>query len=97
MILRHVLILQINLQIENLELVNSILVWIQNFGGKTMPDQKKENESQKQKLEKAPYVKPAIITEELTAVAAVCNGKNGSGKKASTSSPNFCSTTKLKS
>lgn len=46
---------------------------------------------------KAKYRKPTIRTESLTAVAAVCNGIAGGGRKASTGSPGFCSSTKLKS
>ena len=46
---------------------------------------------------KAKYQKPSLKTEKLTAVAAVCNGVAGSGRKASTGSPNFCTSTKLKS
>lgn len=51
----------------------------------------------KTKNNKKKYVKPAIQTEALTAVAALCNGGRSGGRKASTGAPNFCQTAKLKS
>ena len=53
----------------------------------------KDNQGKK----KSKYEKPVKKTEPLTAVAAVCNGISGGGRKASTGSPGFCSATKLKS
>ena len=46
---------------------------------------------------KAKYKKPTIKTESLTAVAAVCNGATGGGRKSITGAPDFCSASKLKS
>lgn len=46
---------------------------------------------------KQKYSKPAVKTESLTAVAAVCNGAGGGGRKASTGAPGFCNSGKLKS
>ena len=46
---------------------------------------------------KAKYSKPAIRTESLTAVAAVCNGTSTAGRKASTTGGSPCSASKLKS
>ena len=46
---------------------------------------------------KAPYRKPVIQSESLTAVAVVCNGTLGGGRKGSTVIPPICSSTKLKS
>lgn len=51
----------------------------------------------KKKAAKSKYRKPTIRSESLTAVAAVCNGIAGAGRKAGTGSPGFCSATKLKS
>lgn len=51
----------------------------------------------KKKADKSKYRKPTVRTESLTAVAAVCNGVAGSGRKASTGSPGFCTSSKLKS
>ncbi len=56
-----------------------------------------KNHPAKAKKPKAKYKKPGITTESLTAVAAVCNGSTGAGRKASTGAPNFCSSSKLKS
>ncbi len=44
-----------------------------------------------------PYEKPAVKTETLTAVAALCNGTLTGGRKSSTGAPNFCSAARLKS
>lgn len=46
---------------------------------------------------KRKYQKPSLKTESLTAIAAVCNGGTGGGRKATTGAPNFCSASKLKS
>jgi hypothetical protein len=46
---------------------------------------------------KARYEKPALKTESLTAVAALCNGSATGGRKATTSLPANCSASKLKS
>ena len=46
---------------------------------------------------KSAYRKPTIRTESLTAVAAVCNGVSGGGRKSSTTSIPSCNSTKLKS
>lgn len=46
---------------------------------------------------KTKYRKPTVRTESLTAVAAVCNGATGGGRKGATTSPENCSATKLKS
>lgn len=50
-----------------------------------------------QKASKSPYQKPSLKTEELTAIAALCNGSASGGRKASTGSPDFCQSSKLKS
>lgn len=44
---------------------------------------------------KRPYSKPEIQSESLMAFGALCNGTAGSGRKATTGAPNFCSSTKL--
>lgn len=49
------------------------------------------------RVEKLKYEKPSIKTESLTAVAALCNGVAGGGRKASTGAPDFCVSNKLKS
>jgi hypothetical protein len=53
--------------------------------------------SSKNRKPKARYEKPAMRTEPLTAVAAVCNGSATAGRKASTGAPSFCSASKIKS
>lgn len=46
---------------------------------------------------KRAYVKPRMRTENLTVVAAVCNGSGGGGRKATTGAPDFCTSNSLKS
>ena len=46
-------------------------------------------------LSRKPYRKPRVVTEKLTAVAAVCNGTATAGRKATGPSP--CNLSKLKS
>ncbi|MBT4761729.1 MAG: hypothetical protein HOO06_08550 [Bdellovibrionaceae bacterium] len=41
------------------------------------------------------YEKPAVKTEELMTFGALCNGNAIGGRKASTASPDFCSSNKL--
>lgn len=55
------------------------------------------NKDRQDKKPKKPYAKPTVRTEPLTAVAAVCNGLASGGRKAATGSPNFCSSSLLKS
>ncbi|MCM2323267.1 MAG: hypothetical protein NDJ90_08385 [Oligoflexia bacterium] len=47
-----------------------------------------------EKAAKKPYEKPAIASEALTAVAALCNGTTGGGRKATTPA---CTASRLKS
>ncbi|MEK6704789.1 MAG: hypothetical protein AABZ06_03290 [Bdellovibrionota bacterium] len=49
------------------------------------------------KKQKTKYEKPARRTEKLTAIAALCDGAPGGGKKADTGSPDFCNTEMLNS
>jgi hypothetical protein len=53
-----------------------------------------KGDTQRKKRE---YAKPSIKTESLTAIAALCNGHPGGGRKATAGAPNFCSSSKLKS
>jgi hypothetical protein len=46
---------------------------------------------------RARYEKPAMRSESLTAVAAVCNGTTTASRKASTGAPSFCNSSRLKS
>ena len=61
-----------------------------------MASDKRIDEKTKQN-KKTKYSKPTLVTESLTAVAAVCNGSTGGGRKATTGAPNFCTSTFLKS
>ncbi len=54
-----------------------------------------ENESKKNSRLKKKYISPKIMSEELMAFGALCNGSTGGGRKASTGAPNFCNTSKL--
>jgi|GEM_PF-1646365 len=44
---------------------------------------------------KRKYQSPKIVSEDLLAFGALCNGMTGGGRKASTGSPNFCNSGKL--
>ncbi len=46
---------------------------------------------------KKKYQPPKVTSEQLTVYGAICNGMSGGGRKASTGSPNFCNSTKLRS
>lgn len=62
-----------------------------------MSDQKTPNPSQipaESESTKAPYEKPSVTSESLTAVAALCNGTTSGGRKATSPA---CSAGKLKS
>ena len=61
-----------------------------------MPPVKRRNRAMA-RTAKRPYEKPALRSERMTAVAALCNGTNIGGRKASTSAPDFCSSSRLKS
>lgn len=50
-----------------------------------------------EKGKKKTYVKPTIISEKLNSYGAVCNGTTVGGRKASTSGPAFCNSSKLNS
>ena len=52
------------------------------------------NKNENKKSEKKIYEKPTVKTENLTAVAAVCNGTSTGGRKATAPT---CNATKLKS
>ena len=55
------------------------------------------SQSTKNAKPKARYEKPALKTESLTVVAAICNGVAGAGRKSSTVTPPICNASKLKS
>jgi hypothetical protein len=59
---------------------------------KEPPKQLSESATSKKK-----YEKPAIRSESLTAVAAVCNGSTAGQRKASTGAPANCNAARLKS
>lgn len=47
--------------------------------------------------EKKKYIKPEVISEEIMAYGAVCNGQSRGGRKASVGAPDFCNTNRLQS
>lgn len=60
-----------------------------------MSDNNKNQSSKKSASGSKPkYEKPMIKSESLTAVAALCNGSSGGGRKATTPA---CNSSKLKS
>jgi len=46
---------------------------------------------------KKKYIKPAIASEKLNSYGALCNGTTTGGRKASTTAPAFCGSTKRNS
>lgn len=48
-----------------------------------------------EKSSKRSYLKPEMITEELMAFGAVCNGSTNGQRKDSTGAPNFCNAGRL--
>ncbi|HAZ14976.1 MAG: hypothetical protein A2X86_17795 [Bdellovibrionales bacterium GWA2_49_15] len=50
---------------------------------------------EKQKKTKRPYMPPEIISEDLMAFGAVCNGIASGGRKSTASAPSFCNTSRL--
>lgn len=46
---------------------------------------------------KKPYRRPSIKSEKLNSYGAVCNGTTNGGRKAATTGPSFCNSTRLMS
>ena len=56
-----------------------------------------KDNSNNDKSEKKEYQKPEIVSEELTAFGAVCNGTSKGGRKQSGGPPGFCNASRLTS
>lgn len=57
----------------------------------------KDNKIDEKKSKKKQYIKPSIVSEDLMAFAASCNGSVSGGRKATTGAPNFCKSSRLNS
>jgi len=58
---------------------------------------KEENKKKIDNSKKKKYVKPEIISDDLVAFGALCNGTTSGRRKASTGAPDNCRRSKLNS
>lgn len=61
----------------------------------TTPKRIKSEQNNLSENKKKKYISPEIITEELLAFGAVCNGTSNGGRKDSTGAPQFCNATRI--